>query len=935
MTKQRQKEIPFFPESERWMREKASEGMVLLENKNQILPLKMTQKNIALFGGGAARTVCGGCGSSMNMPRHYIHIADAFREAGYRIVSEKSLADYVCEYERADALFRPCLFAEGLPQSLAIDYYRPGDLEIPDRELEDAARQTDTAIYVVSRTFGEGWDRKLKGDPRPLDENFLRIFNELYHNDQWSGPARSHWRQLRLFERTNEYVNDSYEFTEIEKSNLRRMVKQFSKTILLINAGGPMDMGFLKELPQLGAVMLISYPGQEAGYAVLNALEGRTIPSGKLTDTWTLHYEDNPASDFYSCNGDGNPHEEQYSEGIYVGYRYFDTFGLDVAYPFGYGKSYTEFSHQVQEIYINEQQAELKIYVQNIGKQYAGRESVQVYISSPEGFQEHPYQELMAFAKTDMLNPGEKQLLTISFPIGQMASYHEEKAAFYLEKGEYLLRVGAHSRDTKVAAVIRLDGEAVTEQLTNQLDKAEISLLSSKNVPARHYPEEAEEIAAAPVFQLNADKIACLNTAENGFPYDQHDVTTYLAGNPEQGPVRKEDMVFVNQKQTTRRRHRQTIQYVGHRPGATLADVVHGKLTAEEFVAQMSLEELASWINFESNDQEMMERYGFRMPLWADGPAGIRFIKRYDENQNAHVVFNDGGRGDFPRDYYRSDQPQFAYSSLWPCELLIAQSWDPALAWELGDGMAAEMQVRDLDVLCAPGLNIHRDPLLGRNFEYFSEDPVLSGIMAAAVVQGIQSRPGCGACPKHLALNNQEADRYYTNSIATERTIREIYLKGFSMAVRAAHPVMLMTSYNRINGEHASECFDLCTNIIRGEWNFEGCIRSDGGAGEDHDLSMYAGNELLTYCNAARNIIRKTDHNRYAVELDPGREPVLADEETIYLGDSQKNALRLLHYICLTNVMEKLGLSREEIPKGIGWESYLKIHKSPVKKGDL
>ncbi|MGE5614989.1 MAG: glycoside hydrolase family 3 protein [Bacillota bacterium] len=905
------RERPYFEENEPVIRDIAAQGMVLLENNNNTLPLNEGEKTIALYGGGAIRTVYGGCGSAIALPRRVVNILDAFKNAGYKVVSEKNLLEYDSEYKKAEEIVKSFMQVPGYPQVLTYEYYRPGDLYVPDEDFDAAASQTGTAIYVISRTIGEGWDRRKEGIPlKTVDEDFKNIATEIFLKRKPVKATDNHKEEQEFMERTDCYVNSSYELTEIEKSNISRMVRKFKKTVLLLNVGGVIDAGFFKEIEGLGAVLLISYGGMECGNSVLDVLEGRVTPSGKLTDTWAYKYEDYPASKYFARNGDGNSLYEEYTEGIYVGYRYFDTFGIKPIYEFGYGKSYTKFDISVINVAADEKEVVLEVAVANTGNKYSGKEVVQVYYSAPDGVLEHPYQELVAFAKTRELKPGERQTLKIRFPVSQMASYCEEKAAFILEAGDYILRVGNSSRNTHVAAVLRLNGLAVAEQLTNQLNTGKLNELTKKGAAGYGYEGEQQEIKAAKVIELDAGRIETLDTAHNGFAYDFDDVVTYIVGDEKTGPLNAADRVYLEDKVTPNRKHRQVIKYVDKKPGAKLADVMNGKLTLEEFVAQMSLEELAFLCNFERFADDVMEKYGIPTPLQFDGPAGIRILKEYTSDGKAKLVANELRRGRIPSEYARSGQPQYLYCSAWPASILIAQSWDLGLCRKFGEGILFELRERGVNVLLAPGLNIHRDPLLGRSFEYFSEDPVISGLMAAFIVRGIQSEPGYGACIKHIALNNQETDRYYSNSVASERTIREIYLKGFCMVIRAARPLMIMTSYNFINGVHASESFDLCTDIIRGEWGFKGLIRTDGLAGENHDLSMYAGNEWISYLKAYREIIRKTDHTKYDPEEDKDCGPLTEEDETIYLGDVQKCAMNILRYIMYTETVERLGVKK-------------------------
>ena len=394
----KRRERPNCPENEQAIRSIAAQGAVLLENRNQTLPLKGVGP-VALYGMGAVHTIPGGGGSAGVIARHTINVCDAFTEAGFEVVSEKSLEElrrYYDEHreklvgyiEEADA---------GRMEGFIGDAFRPGDRLIPDAVFEEDAKKTDLAIYVFTRMIGEGYDRKKKAaELRQLDDHFKDSFVEMMKKGNGifaTGP--------NFFVQMEDYRNDSYDLTEVEISNITRMSKWFKRTIVLLNTGGPVDANLFHDLEELGAVVLLSYGGMEAGYSALDVVTGRITPSGKLTDTWAKKYEDNPASAFFASNGDGNAEREVYSEGIYVGYRYFDSFNVEPLYPFGYGLSYTSFGVAVKEVTADAKQAQVKVLVKNTGSSYSGREVVQVYFSAPEGELEHPYQELVAFGKTD------------------------------------------------------------------------------------------------------------------------------------------------------------------------------------------------------------------------------------------------------------------------------------------------------------------------------------------------------------------------------------------------------------------------------------------------------------------------------------------------------------------------------------------------------
>ena len=786
-------------------REAAAQGMVLLENKNNSLPIKT--KKLALFGGGAVRTVRGGTGSgdpfngglsgggdvNVNQSERYnINIYNSFKKAGYDITTASILEKYAEGYdvENAKAASNP----------MATFAYP--ELTFTDEELAASAKDTNTAVYVISRNAGEGADR---GMTKKVTVNEV------------------------------EYELGDYELSDVEKENLKKVASTFENTIVVLNVGGVIDTKFFEETEGLDSLLLMGQGGQEGGNALLDVVTGAVTPSGKLTDTWAENYSDYPASATFA-KADGDSMKEWYKEGIYVGYRYFDTFGIKPAYEFGYGLSYTNFDINVKNVSVNEDKVTVKAEVTNTGKTYSGKEVVQVYFSAPDSKDaEKEYQQLAAYGKTDELAPGESQVLTLTYDTDEMAYYSEEKASYILDPGTYYVRVGDSSRNTKVAAAIKLNQSAVTEVLSNQMEVPESENLTEWSKAGKTpytYATEQQEMAEAPVFTLDASKV---KTENNVSEYKDEKVTTYTT-DPDYKAVQDYEKVEV----------------VTDKKGATLKDVVDNKVTMGEFVAQMSLEELAKlncgsgWgvanentpivgsnsatVPGAAGETLTYDQYGIPSIVLADGPGGIRVKQKY-EAKNVET-------GETAT-YYQ-------YCTAWPVDFVLAQSWDTDLLKRIGEAFGKELEEMNITILLGPSLNIHRDPLCGRNFEYFSEDPVISGTMASAITLGVQEEPGVGACLKHFSANNQETDRSGTDSIVSERALREIYLKGFEIAVKESKPMSIMTSYNQINGVPAADSYDMNTNIARGEWGFEGLIMTDWNGGVSHpSTSMHAGNDLI------------------------------------------------------------------------------------------
>ena len=788
----------------------AEEGMVLLENKDQTLPIK--ENTIALFGNGAVRTVRGGTGSGDPFngglsgggdalvdlsERYHINIYDAFTAAGYQVTTGDFLTEFAKGYDEEKV-------AAGSNPMATFMY---PEMEVTEDLINQAKEGTDTAIYVISRNAGEGADRSQKTK---------------------TGASLD----------GEEFEVGDYELTELERKNLELVGKSFEHVVVVLNVGGVIDTKFMDEIEGLDALLHMSQAGQEAGAALVDVVTGKTTPSGKLTSTWAKQYSDYPASATFAQN-DGDSATEVYNEGIYVGYRYFDTFGIEPAYEFGYGLSYTDFDTQVVSVEADEEKVNVTVSVTNTGDTYAGKEVVQVYYSAPDSeAAEKEYQELGAYAKTDLLQPGQSQELTITFNTKDMAYYNEAEAAYMLDAGNYIIRVGNSSRNTHVAAVLALDETVKTEQLSNQLSLTEeqkFEELSKEGATSYTYDTEADEIASAQTIALKKEAFG--EAANHASAYDDESVTTYTTDPSYEA---KQDY--------------EKVEVVEEKPDAKLIDVYNGELSLEEFVAQMSVAELATlncgsgWgvaneyspIVGSNSDTipgaagettvNYFDTYGIPSIVVADGPGGIRIKQEY--------VAKNVETGE--------EATYYQYCTAWPVSVLRAQTWNTDLLEDVGEAYAAELEEMGITIVLGPSLNIHRDPLCGRNFEYYSEDPLISGTMAAAMTNGVQSTEGVGACLKHFAGNNQETDRNTTNSVMSERTMREIYLKGFEIAVKSSQPMSIMTSYNLLNGTPAADSYDLCTDIPRGEWGFEGLIMTDwNGGSSTPSISMHAGNDMI------------------------------------------------------------------------------------------
>jgi hypothetical protein len=521
-----------------------------------------------------------------------------------------------------------------------------------------------------------------------------------------------------------------------------------------------------------------------------------------------------------------------------------------VNYPFGYGLSYTTFDVKTQSVKADMGTVTVKAKVTNRGKA-SGKDVVQVYFSAPQTGLDKPYQELAGYAKTDLLPAGASQTLTISFKTTEMSSYDESKAAYVMGAGDYLIRVGDSSRNTAVEAKVRLGSTVVTEQLSTQFDDQTVTdewTADPRNFYS--YPGEAKQVRTAKVVPLRTRGFTTVNNASalaQSVPVDPSSgyypldgallgaTTAYSTGADH----------WEGTGAPYQARTGETIKPVDPAPaGATLFDVAKGTVTMEQFVAGLSVDQLAHIVVGASPGADitpgvagtttaLYESLGIPSATLDDGPAGIRIAKSFEQN----------------------GQTYYQYATAWPIGTLLAQAWDASVFKTVGEAVATEMVEFGATIWLAPGMNIHRDPLNGRNFEYFSEDPLVTGLSATWMTEGVQSEPGVGVTVKHFAANQQEKWRQRTNSVIGERALREIYLKGFEIAVKSAQPMAVMTAYNLLNGTATSGNYDLTEDVLRGEWGYRGVVMTDWGANYRARQTVYSANDLIMPGNTPGQII--------------------------------------------------------------------------------
>ena len=784
--KKRLPEATTSPEITEWEKEHAAlarkaaaEGMVLLKNENSLLPLAKGEK-IALYGSGTVVTVKGGTGSGDVNERYSVSIREGMENAGFQISDPEWCDSYKKLYDEKRA--------EWVAEMRAVHDKNPGEFfqyyaDHPfERPVGDDPKATDAnvALYCISRNAGEAADRDAsKGDY---------------------------------------YLNDG------ERAMLASVCRLYENVIVVINAGGIIDLSFLDEEPAITAVLHISQPGMEGGNAVADIISGKVTPSGHLTDSWAIDYEDYPSAKTFSHNN-GNTDFDEYKEDIYVGYRYFDTFDIPVRYGFGYGLSYSSFEISLTGLTVDskEQSFSIKADIKNIGK-FEAKDVVQVYATAPRTSLDKEFRRLVGFTKTHRLKNDRSTDIEVKVPIERLASFDESAHEWKLEKGVYIIWLGESLEASKPVYGIEIKEDTVLSRVKTICPvKDEFERIDLKDI--------------AQQLQERYDK--ALNIVK------------------EHGKIVTFDTDGIEVKDLTEE--------------GTNTEI--GDSDVREIINKLSVDQLCCMVKGDSDVQSggNLGAAGESMPgaagetsaaalkegvariILADGPAGLRLQKFYYVKDGKIVdvpfLFNVEGGELYPEAEKLEGTRHYQYCTAIPVGTLLAQSFDTDLVKEVGCMIGDEMQRLGVTLWLAPGMNIHRNPLCGRNFEYYSEDPLVSGLVAAAMTDGVQKNEGCGTTIKHFACNNQEDNRAESDSRVSERALREIYLKGFEIAVKKSQPMSIMTSYNLINGVHSANNKDLVTQALRHEWGFEGMVMTDWFTTNSKRCSasgcMRAGNDLI------------------------------------------------------------------------------------------
>ncbi|MCI8852025.1 MAG: beta-glucosidase [Lachnospiraceae bacterium] len=772
----------------------AKEGMVLLKNQANILPLARGTK-VALFGKGSFDYVKGGGGSGQVYTAYSRNLHEGLKLQNDKVQIFEKLSHFYKQAVEAQ-------YEEGLPPGMT------EEPQIPEELLREAAAYTDTAIVAISRFSGEGWDRasgKLADKegtdsttPKSTEkEKNARERNTAEGNTEAENPLLREKKMMSLS--TDLFERGDFYLSLREQALVEAVTKNFTHVIIVMNVGGMVDTSWFKENPCIQAVLMAWQAGIEGGMAMAQLLVGEANPCGKLSDTFAASLEDYPST--------WNFHESEdyvdYTDDIYVGYRYFETIpgaSQKVNYPFGFGLSYTDFQITCARVTETPTGFSFQVQVVNTGD-IPGKEVVQIYVKAPQGKLGKPEKELKAFGKTRLLQAGEAQILTLFVSRASLASYDDlgkvQRSAYILEEGIYRFFVGNSVRDGSwTDYVYELKHPLIVEQLTQKLAPAQLK----KRLCA---DGSWEELPLKVPHDPDASGIGKIPFAE---------MEEYTPG------VREQKGVPLNPN-----------LWDSSHP---LLEVAEGKLSMEAFIDQLSDEDLACLLGGQPNTG-VANTFGFgNLPQWgvpnimtADGPAGLRIHPKCGVSTTA-----------------------------WPCATLLACTWNPKLAEQVGIAGAREVKENHIGVWLTPGINIHRSPLCGRNFEYYSEDPLLTGKMAGAMVHGIQSEH-IAASVKHFAFNNKETNRRNSDSRVSERAAREIYLKAFEIIVKEQNPWTIMSSYNMINGHRCSECRELLTDILRGEWGFQGMVTTDWWNWGEHYKETKAGNDVKMGCGYPKRLL--------------------------------------------------------------------------------
>lgn len=744
---------------------------------------------------------------------------------------------------------RVALFGRTAKDWLAVGYGSGGDVNPPYiSNLTDALRES--GAVKVDEELAAAYDRfseEHPADPGTVWGKWPTHYPELeLADEQISAAAGRNDVAIVVIgraageDRDAELAPGSYFLTEQEESLIARVSSAFERTVVVIDAGNVMDLSWAERYP-LSALVIAWAGGMESGHALADVLTGVTEPGGRLTASIARRYEDAP-----SARNFGDPDVTNYVEDVFVGYRYYETFAPGATqFHFGEGLGYTSFSLSLENFGSDATRARIDVTAKNTGER-DGDTVVQAYLETPDGKLSQPARRLVAFARTGSVAAGESAAVSLEVDLRDFASYDDSgvtghRSAYVLEPGTYRLHVGQSVKDAEVAGEIEIGELIVVKQL-----------------------EEASSIQKGCGF----DRMV-LNRGDDGraivgyekTPEEERDLARRILERlPEELPAPAEG---------------------GSLP--SFEDVRAGKVSLEDFVATVGTEDL---IALAYGDTTMDSPLGVRGNAGALG--GVTGFLR--ERGVAPAITTDGPSG----------LRVSAFASLLPCGTALASTWNLEGVRELAELHAEEMLAKGSDILLSPGMNIQRDPLCGRNFEYFSEDPLLTGLMGATIVNGVQSK-GVAACPKHYAANNQEHNRIFSDSRVSERALREIYLRGFQIMVKESQPQTIMTSYNRINGVWGHYSYDLVTTILRGEFGFDGLVMTDWWMRMVEDPNFPALRDSAYRVRGGIDVLMPGSEVHGGDTCDTGVRDSLGSDAGLTLGELQRTALHVLRCILEAN----------------------------------
>lgn len=719
----------------------AGECTLFLRRDNTAFPIDKPC-NVALFGNGARHTLKGGTGSGDVNSHFFNNVESELELSGFIVTSKKWLDEYdkikITKHEE----FVKRIKKEAKELKMGAPAYAVGQI---DKEVEYnlplEEYSGDICIYVLSRISGESTDRRLeKGDVYLTDTEIKDIL----------------------------YLN-----------------KKFEKFILVLNTCGVVDLSPVLEVHN---IYLLSQLGVVTSSILVKVILGEINPSGKLSDTWTS------LADYPYMNEFGDINNTRYLEGIYVGYRYFNSKGIRPSFPLGFGLSYSKFSYQFINSEIDEDILKVKVNVTN-KSDYPGKEVIEIY-SSCKGRINTPKDTLIYFSKTSEIKAHKSEVLSLSINLNSLSVFDIELKKKLIQKGTYIIRGGNQSVNLTDILKIEVKEDIILDEFRPVLSKPDF-----------------DDLLISPIEDLDDIKIKTVTINKSNFKSQKSDIS--------------------------------------------------GKFNVKipEFIKSLSLDQLIllNLGDYKTGLAGIIGQAGSLVPgaagettlripeitnslVMADGPAGLRLISEYKLNNKGHFnLVEDSimkGIMDFlpsiakkllfnvKKNHKKKGNIMYQYCSAIPIATAVAQSFSDDVCYQIGRLVAEEMKLYDIDIWLAPAMNIHRNLLCGRNFEYYSEDPYLTGVIASNVVKGVQSLDKL-ACIKHFACNNQETNRFNSNSVLSERSLHEIYLKGFEIAIKESCPNAVMSSYNLINGVHASENKNLLIKTLRVEWGYKGLVMTD------------------------------------------------------------------------------------------------------------